>query len=102
MFSVVLPYLVLLVILGSAVVLLTSKKLSEKFVTAGILPKTFLGIIPILQLVSRIFGGVLIAAGLTKVGIDSGWIDSQLLYRYAFSGCLILLGTILLFFSRRD
>jgi hypothetical protein len=102
MFLVVLPYLILTVLVGSAAVLLTSKKLSEKFVAAGILPRQFLGIIPILQSVIRVFGGVLVAAGVIKIGVDSGWIDAQLLSRYAFPGCLILLGAILLFFNRRD
>ena len=82
--------------------LLTSKKLADKFVAAGILPRTFLGIIPILQSVIRIFGGVLVAAGVIKIGMDSGWIDAQLLSRYAFPGCLILLGVMLLLLNRRD
>jgi hypothetical protein len=102
MFFVVLPYLILTAVVGSAAVLLTSKKLSEKFVTAGFLPKSFLGIIPVLQSVIRVFGAVLIGAGVIKIGMDSGWIDSQLLSRYAFPGCLILLGAVLLFLNRRD
>ncbi|MGO9970103.1 MAG: hypothetical protein ACLPY2_22815 [Bryobacteraceae bacterium] len=102
MFLVVLPYLILVVLVGSAAVLLTSKKLADKFVAAGILPRTFLGIIPILQSVIRIFGGVLVAAGVIKIGMDSGWIDAQLLSRYAFPGCLILLGVMLLLLNRRD
>jgi hypothetical protein len=102
MFFVVLPYLILTVVVGSAAVLLTSKKLSEKFVAAGILPRTFLGVVPVLQSVIRIFGAVLIAAGIVKIGLDSGWIDAQLLSRYAFPGCLILLGAMLLFLNRRD
>jgi hypothetical protein len=102
MFLVVLPYLILTVLVGSAAVLLTSKKLSEKFVAAGILPRQFLGIIPILQSVIRVFGGVLVAAGVIKIGIEGGWIDAQVLSRYAFPGCLILLGAMLLFLNRRD
>jgi hypothetical protein len=101
MFLVVIPYLILIVLVGSAAVLLTSKKLAERFVTAGILPRTFLGIIPILQSVIRVFGGVLVAAGVIKIGMDSGWIDAQLLSRYAFPGCLILLGAMLLLLNRR-
>ena len=102
MFLVVLPYLILIALVGSAAVLLTSKKLSERFVTAGILPRAFLGIIPILQMAIRIFGGVLSAAGVLKICMDSGWIDAQLLARYAFPGCLILLGAVLLFLNHRD
>ena len=102
MFLMVLPYLILVVLVGSAAILLTSKKLSEKFVTAGILPRAFLGIVPILQSAIRVFGGVLVAAGVIKIGMDSGWIDAQLLSRYAFPGCLILLGAMLLFLSRRE
>ena len=101
MFLVVIPYLILIVLVGSAAVLLTSKKLAERFVTAGILPRTFLGIIPILQSVIRVFGGVLVAAGVIKIGMDSGWIDAQLLSLYAFPGCLILLGAMLLLLNRR-
>ena len=102
MFLVVLPYFILTALVGSAAVLLTSKKLSERFVAAGILPRTFLGIIPILQSVIRVFGGILVAAGVIKIGIDSGWIDSRLLSRYAFPGCAILLGAMLLFLNHRD
>lgn len=100
MIFVVLPYLILTVLVGSAAVLLTSKKLSEKLVTAGILPRTFLGVVPVLQSVIRVFGAVLVAAGVLKIGMDSGWIDAQLIARYAFPGCLILLGALLLFLNR--
>ena len=95
-----LPYLILTVLVGSAAALLTSKKLAAKFVAAGILPRQFLGFIPILQSVIRGFGGVLIVAGVINIGTESGWIDAQLLSRYAFPGCLILLGGILLFLNR--
>ena len=98
----VLPYLFLIVLVGTAAILLTSKKLAERMVEAGILPRALLGGIPILQSVIRIFGVGLIAMGFIKIGIDSGWVDAQLLSRYAFAGCLILLGIVLLFFTRRD
>jgi hypothetical protein len=102
MFIMVLPYLILIVLVASAAVLLTSKRLSEKFVAAGILPRTFLGVVPILQSLTRIFGGVLVAAGIVKICIDSGWVDIRLLSRYVFPGCLILLGALLLFAGMRE
>lgn len=97
-----LPYVILVILVGSAAVLLTSKALAEKFVAAGILPRTFLGIVPMLQSVIRMFGAVLVAAGIIKIGMDSGWIDAQMLSRYAFPGCLIVLGAMLLFLNRRE
>src|SRR6185437_12140482 len=102
MFLTVLPYLFLTALVGSAAVLLTSKKLSERFVAAGFLPRQFLGIIPVLQSVIRVFGGVLVVAGVVEIGMDRGWIDAQLLSRYAFPACLILLGTVLLLLNRKD
>lgn len=101
MFVLLLPYLILLVLVGSAAVLLTSRKLAERFVTAGILPRTVLGIIPALQSVSRIFGGVLIAAGAIKIAADSGWLDTRVLSQYAFPACLIFLGAMMLLLNRR-
>ena len=96
-----LPYLFLIVLVGSAAVLLTSRNLSGKFVAAGILPRTFLGLRPVLQSLIRVFGGALIATGAFKICIDAGWIDSRLLSRYAFPGCLIVLGSLLLLLGRR-
>lgn len=98
----VLPYVILIVLVGSAAVLLTSKKLSEKFVAVGILPRQFLGLIPALQVMMRVLGLVLVAAGATKIAMDSGWIDSALVLRYAFPACAILLGIILLALSKRE
>ncbi len=98
----VLPYLILTILLGSAAVLLTSKKLAEKFVTAGLLPRNFLGVIPALQSVIRVFGVVLIAAGAFKIAMDSGWIDTAVISRYAFPACLMLLGLMMLLLNRRD
>lgn len=97
----VLPYLLLIMLIGGAAVLLTSKTLSEKFVAAGILPRAFLGVLPALQAFIRVFGGVLVVAGAVKIAIDSGWIDAAFVSRYAFSGCLVILGVILLLFSGR-
>ncbi len=102
MFFEILPYLAIILLLGSAAVLLTSKKLAEKFIAAGMLPQAFLGILPALQSAIRVFGCVLIAVGAVKIAVDSGWIDARTLSRYAFPGCLILLGLMLLFLSKRD
>lgn len=92
----------MIVLAGCAAVLLTSKKLSERFVTAGLLPRAFLGVIPVLQTVIKVFGGVLIFAGLVKIGLDSGWIDAQMLSKYALPTCLIVLGAMLLVLNRRN
>jgi nucleoside recognition membrane protein YjiH len=102
MLFIVLPYLILIALVAGAVLLVTSKRLAEKFVAAGLLPSTFLGIVPILRSVIRVFGVILVAAGVIKIGMDSGWIDAQLLSRYAFPGCLICIGAILLFFNRLE
>jgi hypothetical protein len=102
MFVVLLPYLVAMVLVGSAAVLLTSKTLSERFAAAGFLPRTFLGLIPMLQSAIRVFGGVLIAVGVIVICVESGWIDARLLSKYAFPGCLILLGGLLLLVNRQD
>jgi hypothetical protein len=100
-FVLVLPYLIVIVIVGAAAVLVTSKNLAEKCVTAGLLPRTFLGLVPILQSVIRLLGVVLVTAGIVNLAISSGWIDAAVLSRYAFPACLILLGAMLLFLNRR-
>ena len=95
------PYLFLLMLGGTATVLLTSKKIAEKLVAAGMLPHAFLGLLPVIQSALRILGGVLVVAGVVKIGIDSGWIDGALLSRYAFPAAMILLGLLVLLLSRR-
>ena len=102
MWLTVLPYLILTALVGSAALLLTSKTLAGKFVAAGFLPRTFIGLIPILQSVICVFGAFLVAAGVVLICVENGWIDAQLLSRYAFPGCLILLGGLLLFLNHRD
>jgi hypothetical protein len=102
MLAVIFPYLLFAVLVGSAAILLTSKKLSEKFVAAGILPRQILGVLPILRSVMRMFGGVLVVAGCLKIAMDSGWIDVRLFSKYAFAIGLVILGAILLSLSRTE
>lgn len=96
------PYFLLLMLGTGAAVLLTSKKLSEKLVEAGLMPRAFLGLLPLLQTTIRVFGVVLISVGLVKIGVDNGWINPAVLSRYAFSAAVIVLGVLLLLTSRRQ
>jgi hypothetical protein len=96
------PYFLLLVLGAGATVLLTSKTLSEKLVDAGLMPRAFLGLLPLLQTVVRVFGVILIGVGLVKICVDNGWINPAVLSRYAFSASVILLGVVLLLMSRRQ
>lgn len=96
------PYFLLLMLGAGASVLLTSKKVSERLVAAGMMPRAFLGLLPVLQTVIRVFGVILILAGGVKIGVDNGWINAAVLSRYAFSAAVITLGLVLLLMSRRD
>ena len=95
-------YFLLLALGVSAAVLLTSKKLSERLVAAGVMPRAFLSVLPVLQTIIRVFAVVLIIAGIVKIGVDTGWINAAVLSRYAFPVAIILLGVLLLVMSRRD
>ena len=96
-----LPYLVLLAVVGGATALLTSKKLAEKSIAAGILPRTFLGIVPALRSITQAFGVILIGAGAITIAIESGWLDARTFSRYSLPVCLMALGATLLFANRK-
>jgi len=91
--------LALILVAGMAAGLLSSKALSEKLVAAGMLPRTFLSLIPALQLVIRIFGVVLVLAGTISLAIQAGWVNRETLLKYGFSAVAILIGLILLLMS---
>lgn len=95
------PYLVLLMLAGIAAILLTSKSLAERLVAAGLVPRALLGMVPVLQIVIRVFGAVLVFAGVIRIGVQGGWINPQTLERYGFPVAIVLLGLVLLFFSPR-
>jgi hypothetical protein len=102
MFADLLPYLLLLVVGATAVLLLTSKALAEKLVGLGMMPRAFLGLIPLLRTMIRAFGCVLILGGILKIGIDAGLVNAEILSRYSFPAALILLGMIMLVAAFRD
>ncbi len=95
------PYVIILLLGGVAAGLLTSKVLSEKLVAAGILPRTFLGLLPVVHGTMRVFGVTLILAGIVSVGIESGLINREYLARYGFAIAVIALGVLLVGLSRR-
>lgn len=95
------PYLVLLVLAGIAAILLTFKSLAERLVAAGLVPRALLGMVPVLQIVIRVFGAVLVLAGLIRIGEQGGWINPQILERYGLPVAIVLLGLVLLVFSPR-
>jgi len=88
-----------IVIAGMAVGLLSSKALSEKLVAAGILPRAFLNLIPVLQLVIRVFGVALVLVGAVSLAIQAGWINRDMLVRYGFSVVILVIGLVLLLMS---
>jgi hypothetical protein len=101
MFADLAPYLFLLVLGGVAAGLLTFKSLAERIVAAGMLPRAFLGLLPALQVIIRIFGAVLVIAGIIRIGAEGGWINPQTVARYGFPVAIVLLGLILLLLSPR-
>lgn len=97
------PYLVVLMAGALAVLLLTSKAVSEKLVAVGLLPRAFLSFTPIIQKAMRLFGIALVTAGIVGIGIQSGWINREYLARYGFPTALLLLGVIVIVLSsQRD
>lgn|ERR1700690_3956067 len=101
MLPAVLACALLFVLVACAVTLLTSKALAERLVSAGMMPTAILGLLPALQGLLRVFGLALITAGLVKIAIDNGWIDSTKLSRYAFSVTMILIGVAVLLLSHK-
>jgi len=101
MFADFAPYLFLLMLGGVAAILLTFKSIAEKFVAAGILPRAFLGLVPALQVAMRVFGVILVIAGVVRIGEQAGWVNPETLSRYGFSVAILVLGLILLFLSPR-
>ena len=95
------PYLVLLTLGGIAATLLAFKSVAEKLVSAGYLPRAFLGLVPALQIAMRVLGAVLVIAGIVRIGVESGWVNPQTLERYGFPVAIVLLGLVLLFLSPR-
>ena len=93
--------LAVIVIAGMAAGLLSSKAMSEKLVAAGILPRTFLSLIPALQLVIRIFGVGLVVAGGISLSVQAGWINRDVLEKYGLSAVVIIIGLVLLLMSPR-
>ncbi len=95
------PYIFLLVLGGVATVLLTIKSLAEKLVGAGFVPRALLGLVPAIQVVIRVFGAVLVVAGIVRLGEEGGWINPLTLDRYGFPVAIVVLGLVLLFLSPR-
>jgi hypothetical protein len=96
------PYLIVLMAAAVAVVMLTSKTLSEKLVTAGLLPRVFLNLAPMIQRIMKAFGITLVITGAFGIGIQSGWINREYLARYGFPGALLLMGLVIVLLSSRN
>jgi hypothetical protein len=96
-----LPYLLVLMLGTLAAVLLTSRALSEKLVSAGLLPRAFLSLVPMIQTAARVFGFTLVVAGVLGIGIESGWINREYLARYGFASSLLLVGVVIVLLSTK-
>src|SRR5712691_4377201 len=95
----VLPYVFFLMIGMVAVTLFTSKQLSERLVSAGILPRSFLGFIPAILVALRVCGILLIIAGLVKFSADQGWLDAAILERYTLPTAMVIFGAFIVWMS---
>jgi len=96
-----LPYALLVLIISVVFGLLTSKVVAEKLVTAGLLPRSFLNLVPLLHFVLRAFGVMLILIGLISIGITSGWLNPDAIRRFGVPSAVVALGVILLVFGAR-
>lgn len=95
-------YVLLIVVASVAVVLATSRMMAERLVDAGLMPRSFLGVLPMLHTAIKALGGVLVIAGLVVIGVRSGWLNRDLLEKYALPGALVALGLVLLFLSPKN
>ena len=95
-------YVLLIVVASLAVVLVTSRIMAERLVAAGLMPRSFLGVLPMLHTAISALGGVLVIAGLVVIGVQSGWLNRDLLEKYALPGAIVVLGLVLLFLSPRN
>jgi hypothetical protein len=97
----VLPYLVFLMIGLVAAALLSSKQVSERLVSAGMLPRSVLGLMPIIVIALRVCGILLVAGGLLKIAVDEGWLNAAVVQRYALPTAMVVLGCLILWVSRK-
>lgn len=102
MFAEIVLYAIVALALSASLVMLGSRALAEKLVAQGMLPRSFLGFVPVVKRAVRIVGVLLIIGGVVGVGIANGWINPELIKKYGFSAALIAIGAILLAFTARD
>ncbi len=95
-------YALLVVAISLAAVLVTSRIMAEKLVAVGLMPKAFLGLLPMLHTAIRVIGGVLVISGLTVIGVQSGWLNRDLLEKYALPGAIVVLGLALLLLKSKE
>jgi len=86
------PYILILGLTGIVGFALTSRGLADRLIEMGLLPQHLRGMLPIINVVVRGIGLVLIICGLTKLAVDAGWLDSSIFRRYGFAMLLILMG----------
>lgn len=102
MLAQVLLYAIVALALSVALVMLGSKAIAEKFVALGMLPRSFLGLVPVLKRAVRIVGVIMVVGGLVGISITNGWINPEILRRYGFPAALIIIGGILLAFTAKE
>lgn len=95
------PYLLILVAVGAVGFLLSSKKLVERFVSAGALPRAVLELLPIIGVGIRVIGALLVFLGLIMLGIEQGWLDKLFLSRFGFAAAIIILGVVLFLLGQK-
>ena len=97
----VVTYGLLLFAVVAGTVILTSRTAIEKLVGAGVLPRLFLNLVPVLTVAARALGVVLVAIGSIQLGINTGIISYEWISRFGFSLLLIILGVLLLVVTTR-
>jgi hypothetical protein len=97
-----LPYILIVGLIGVIGFALTSRGLADRFIEMGILPQTLRGILPIVNVAVRAIGFLLVICGLTKLALDAGWLNAAILQRYGLAILLILIGTGFLILSWKN
>lgn len=101
MLTEILLYLIVALAISTTLVLLSSKVITEKLVSAGMLPRGFVGLIPALQNTIRVFAVLMVCGGLLGICIANGWINPETIHKFGLPVTLVLVGLLLLFMTSK-
>ncbi|MGA8366952.1 MAG: hypothetical protein ACLQMT_04435 [Candidatus Acidiferrales bacterium] len=80
------------VVVLATVGLVTSRSAIDRLVGAGILPRAFSNLVPVLTIAARALAIGLTIVGIGLVGVNGGWLSREWLERYGWATLLVVVG----------